>query len=77
MAHDTCVRGHRLKLLKRHCKSGLRQSFFSYRVVNKWNTLPEEIVIAPSLNIFKNLLDKYWREDCYGMDPEAFGRRRY
>ena len=76
VALDTCVRGHRLKLLKRHCRTDLRHEFFSYRVVSRWNLLPEEIVTAPSLNIFKNLLDRYWMDGCFGMDPEAFGRKR-
>ena len=30
------------------------------RLVNIWNSLPNEIVTAPSLNLFKNRLDKYW-----------------
>jgi hypothetical protein len=25
-----------------------------------WNSLPEEIVSAPTTNTFKNRLDKYW-----------------
>ena len=35
-----------------------RQSFFSYRVVQKWNLLPAEIKTAPSLDSFKNRLDE-------------------
>ena len=27
-----------------------------------WNRLPEKIVMAPSLNSFKNRLDKYWKD---------------
>ena len=34
-----------------------RQSFFSYRVIQKWNMLPIELKTAPSLNSFKNRLD--------------------
>ena len=34
-----------------------RQSFFSYRVVQKWNLLPVELKTAPSLESFKNRLD--------------------
>ena len=26
-----------------------------------WNSLPESIVTAPSLNSFKNRLDKHWK----------------
>ena len=35
-----------------------RQSFFSYRVIQKWNLLPTELKTAPSLNSFKNRLDE-------------------
>ena len=34
-----------------------RQSFFSYRVIQKWNLLPVELKTAPSLDSFKNRLD--------------------
>ena len=35
-----------------------RQSFFSYRVIQKWNLLPVEVKTAPSLDSFKNRLDE-------------------
>ena len=35
-----------------------RQSFFSYRVIQKWNLLPVELKTAPSLDSFKNRLDE-------------------
>ena len=35
-----------------------RQNFFSYRVVQKWNLLPGDLKTAPSLNYFKNRLDR-------------------
>ena len=35
-----------------------RQSFFSYRVIQKWNLLPAELKMAPSLESFKNKLDE-------------------
>ena len=35
-----------------------RQSFFSYRVVQKCNLLPADLKTAPSLNCFKNRLDE-------------------
>jgi len=30
------------------------------RIVNIWNSLPTEVVNAPSLNSFKNRLDRFW-----------------
>ena len=35
-----------------------RQSFFSYRVIQKWNLLPGDLKLAPSLESFKNRLDE-------------------
>ena len=35
-----------------------RQSFFSYRVIQRWNLLPGEVKLAPSLESFKNRLDE-------------------
>jgi len=49
MRHDPrgmTTRGHSFKLPKRECHSNIRQNFFSFRVVNMWNSLPEEIVTA-------------------------------
>lgn len=31
-------------------------------VVDNWNSLPDEIVTAPSLECFNGRLDKQWRE---------------
>jgi len=36
----------------------LRQHFFSDKIVNKWNTLSEEMVSASSLNNFKGKLQR-------------------
>jgi len=35
------------------------EKFFSQRVVPHWNKLPEAVVMAESVNIFKNRLDRY------------------
>ena len=35
-----------------------RQSFFSYRIIQKWNLLPIELKTAPSLACFKARLDE-------------------
>ena len=52
------TRGNSLKLEKKQCNSNIRQSFFSQRIVNEWNKLPEVVVAAESVNSFKNRLDK-------------------
>ena len=50
------LRGHSFKLKKQHSYTDTRKHFFSNRVVNPWNQLPEETVTAPSLDAFKNHL---------------------
>ena len=56
------LRGHSLKLFKPRCRTTIRQNFFSSRIVNEWNKLPQEVVDAPSINAFKNRLDRHWND---------------
>ena len=48
----------------------LRQYFFSYRVAPIWNRLPTNIKNAPSINSFKNYIDKLeeYRKLIYSFD---------
>ena len=48
--------GHKYILEHKRLYNPMRVNFFANRVVNNWNSLPEYIVEAGSLNIFKNLL---------------------
>ena len=52
------LHGHSLKLYKEHFCRVIRKEFFSQRVINQWNGLPEEVVKAKILNIFKNSLEE-------------------
>jgi len=45
--------GHSLKLQKRDCKLVLRANVLGYRIVNLWNSLPEDVVSAPTVNSLK------------------------
>ena len=55
------TRGHNLKMVKSRNTLELRRNFFSQRVVDEWNSLPQEVVDAVSVNQFKNRLDKFAR----------------
>ena len=75
-------RGHSLKLFKRRARLNLRKNSFSNRIVDVWNTLPEFVVKAPSLNAFKNRLNKHWRNHpfkftaaCYMTNDQITGQR--
>ena len=64
-APSTRTRGHRLKVAKKAAISRVRRNHFAARVVTDWNALPEEVVSAPSVNAFKNRLDKHWMKHAY------------
>ena len=38
-----------------------RHEFFNNRIVNQWNSLPNEIILSKSVNEFKNKLDNYFK----------------
>ena len=47
------TRGNSQKLEKQHLRTAERRNFFSERVVNNWNKLPETAVAAANMNKFK------------------------
>ena len=55
---DSNTKTNGYKLEKISFNTTKYQHFFSNRVVNLWNSLPRDIVEAPSINTFKNRLDK-------------------
>ena len=55
-SHVTFARGHSYKLFKAHALSRVRSNFFSVRVIDFWNSLPNFFIQAPSITVFKNLL---------------------
>ena len=52
------TRGHSAKIFKQSCSKDIRKYFFSNKVVNRWNSLPDHIVQASTINAFKNGLQK-------------------
>ena len=59
------TRGHSLKLEKRFSRLDVRKFFFANRVIDVWNSLPEDVVTAGSVNAFKNRLDKHWEKIAF------------
>ena len=49
----TNLRGHKYKLEKIRTSKNTYSSFFTNRIVNTWNKLPDDVVNSCSLNSFK------------------------
>ena len=62
------TRGHIYKIHKQHCRLQVRHNFFSQRIVELWNNLPDSVVTATSLNAFKARLDKCWENKPFKFD---------
>jgi len=53
------TRGNELGLKKFRPRYDLRKFSLTNRVVNIWNSLPNKVVLADSVNCFKSRLDKF------------------
>ena len=56
------TRGHQFKLAKKQHRLKVRSNSFSLRVIDSWNSLPDKVVMAPSLNSFKSRLNTFGKE---------------
>ena len=55
---DSSTRGHSKKVKKMSAQKSCRAEFFTRRITNAWNSLPEDMISAPTLNTFKTDLMK-------------------
>jgi len=69
------TRGHQHKLLKKRVRYDIRKYFFTERIVNMWNSLPDVVVNSSTVNQFKNRLDRHWskQEMMYDYKAELVG----
>jgi len=58
ISNVTVTRGHTAKITKNRCRLDLRRHFFSERVIDRWNRLPQHIIDSVTLNAFKSGLDR-------------------
>ena len=62
LSGDSKVRGHTYKIVKRSFRLDVRKNFFSSRVVDAWNELPQYVVDAETVNSFQARLDKFYHK---------------
>jgi len=58
LSSSSVTRGNSFKIITCRCHYDLRKYSFRNRITNIWNSLPNDVVNASSLNVFKNRLDK-------------------
>ena len=58
-SHPSTRNAHPLNLVGRHCKKDTTKNFFTNRVVNLWNNLPNNLKDLTKLKLFKYKLDEY------------------
>ena len=56
------TRGNSLKLSVNRAHLNLKKFYFTSRIVNNWNSLPDTVITTPNINIFKNKLDEFWKD---------------
>ena len=69
---DNRLCGHNYKINKQVTNKSKFQNFFSNRVVNKWNSLPQEVVDAKSINEFKNKFDNLNKDIQFSININYF-----
>ena len=65
---DNRLRGHMYKIHKQFTNKTKYINFFTNRIVTKWNSLPQTVVNANSINEFKNKIDLHFKDIMYKTD---------
>ena len=56
------TRGQQYKIFKEWLRLEVRKHSFFFQVTDSWNSLPNQVVKAPTVEAFERRLDRYWRE---------------
>ena len=72
VSNDAVTRGNSKKIYKQRNRTSSRSSVFSQRVVDRWNSLPNNVVNATSLNSFKSNLNKFWYGHPLKFNPSCY-----
>ncbi len=71
LSKETRTRGHTHKLHKGRWITAVRGEFFTNRVINLWNSLPEDLVKSKDTKSFKIGLDNLWSTKSWLYDFES------
>jgi len=58
---STGLGGHEFKLRKQQIHLDIQKHFFSFKVIDEWNGLPETVVKSHTVDTFKKKLDRYFK----------------
>ena len=59
---ESITRGNSKKLFKPRARLDVRKYSFSNRVVDVWNSLPDDVISASTVFSFEVRLDEYWKD---------------
>ena len=69
---DSITRGYKYKLSNQRFHYDLRKCYFSARIVNIWDSLPNHVVGVNTVNVFKTRLDGFWANQDVKYDFTAY-----
>ena len=69
--HTGITRGHAYKLSKTRSYKSTTHNFFTTRIVNLWNSLPNNVVEVDTVIHFEKRLDKFWQNVEFKFDYRA------
>ena len=56
------TRGNSQKIQKSRTRLDIRKNYFTNRVVDTWNSLPDSVICAKSVKVIEGRLDRHWNE---------------
>ncbi len=71
LSRESRTRGHSHKLFKGRWNTTVRGHFFTNRMTNLWNSLPDDLVKSKDVTSFKIGLDKLWETKPWLYDYES------
>ena len=62
MENDRITRGNQRKLVVQPSRTSTRGNFFTVRAAKDWNSLPDDVTSAGTLDVFKAKLNNTWKK---------------